>query len=90
MAGTSQAETSHAPASQVPTEVPTALASWAAPLLAPIVAELGAARLQIADQDETIGQLRAQLAAADAKTADSANLDSPRPWWQRWLWWRRP
>jgi hypothetical protein len=67
-----------------------ALGEYAAAILAPALATIERLHAETRDQAELIGQLRAQLAAADAKTADSANLDSPRPWWQRWLWWRRP
>src|SRR4051794_20048103 len=38
--GTSPPETSHAPTSQVPTEVPAMMATWAATLLAPVLATI--------------------------------------------------
>jgi excisionase family DNA binding protein len=67
-----------------------------AQLLEPLARELGAARAQIAEQAETIGTLRAQLAALQQPALEAgvafphsalASDLSSRPWYQRW--WRR-
>jgi hypothetical protein len=61
-----------------------ALAAYRATRLAPALAGLRSAREQLAAQAETIGQLRAQLTAAEA-----TRVDSPGPRWRRWAgWWR--
>jgi hypothetical protein len=52
--------------------------------LEPLAQELAAARLQLVDLARENGQLRAQLAAAEASPA----VDPPAPWWRRWAWWR--
>jgi hypothetical protein len=78
-----------------------ALAVYGATLLAPVLAELETIRQENRDQAETIGTLRAQLAAAaklasrDANSAEAETtsrdvVSPPRPWWARWLWWQRP
>jgi excisionase family DNA binding protein len=63
------------------------------------VAALEHERFGLAGQ---LGFLQAQLQAAQEQikllaaptsphgdTQESTRVDSPRPWWERWLWWRR-
>jgi excisionase family DNA binding protein len=79
-----------------------ALAAYGATLLAPVVAELAAARQQVAERAEEVGRLREQLQVATARIAEletpvprddqgqnSALDPQPRPWWATLLWWRR-
>jgi excisionase family DNA binding protein len=72
-----------------------ALAAYGATLLTPVLAELEVIRQENRDLARENGQLRAQLAAAEAlavespDSADSAeSTDTPRPWWRRWAGWR--
>ena len=75
------------------------MAAWSAAIMAPIMAELAASRQVIVAQAETIGQLRAELAAARAperpqearETAEGSDpIQEPAPppeapWGRRWL-----
>jgi hypothetical protein len=60
-----------------------ALGEYAAAILAPALATIERLHAETRDQAELIGQLRTQLAAAEAVS----KVDSPRPWWARWLGW---
>jgi hypothetical protein len=55
-----------------------ALAAYGASLLAPVLATIERLKAENRAQAETIGELRAQLAAT-----------TRRPWWARLAWWRR-
>jgi hypothetical protein len=82
-----------------------ALAAYGAKLLEPVVAELAAARREVAARSEDVGRLREQLQVAVARIAEletpapreESPLDrvadsatlSTRPWWVALLWWRR-
>jgi excisionase family DNA binding protein len=57
-----------------------ALAAYGAALLAPVLATVERLEAVNRDQAETIGQLRAQLAAAELLPSSN----SPRPWWRFW------
>jgi excisionase family DNA binding protein len=71
-----------------------AMASYNRALIEPLVAELGEARRQVAEQAELIGELRARLAALEAPKAEPADVEpaaapeaAPEPATR--LWWRR-
>jgi excisionase family DNA binding protein len=83
--GTSQASPEQVPPdvpprylSQVPTEIQRAeaLAEYARKLLEPVVAELGEARRQIAEQAEELGRVKSELAAARAELRET---EAPAP-----------
>lgn len=92
-AGTSHG-TSLVPPAQQQAE---ALATYAAAILAPVLAELATARAQLVAQAEELGTLRERLAAAEAqsKASPEANespgppAEASPPWWARLVWWRR-
>jgi excisionase family DNA binding protein len=64
-------------------------------LLEPLVAALERSEARARQQAETIGTLRAELAAARAQTAtveaptstepSDLTTEAPQPWWRRWL-----
>jgi hypothetical protein len=57
-----------------------ALGEYAAAILAPALATIERLHAETRDQAELIGQLRAQLAAAETTQVDTPH----RPWWRFW------
>jgi excisionase family DNA binding protein len=71
-------------------DVPPALTAWLSAVLAPVLAELSISRQQLVSQAETIGELRAQLAAGTQISpleASGATVAPDPTWglpWSRW------
>ena len=71
-----------------------ALAAYAAAIVAPHLATIERLSGELAERAHRVGELEQQLQAAQARLAmldapASQMEDTPRLWWERWLWWRR-